>query len=191
MGMLFTGVDALTGLPLFKDIDGDGIISIPNDYTVIGKLSPYYYGGMGHDFRYKQLELSLFFQYSKQYMFGSAIIAGTRSNQFIQALERWQKPGDVTSIPKASTQTTGAYFNYLYSDAGFYNASYLRCKTVALSYRLPESLLRRFGIQQMKASVNAQNLFTLRGTANLYDPETGNNNIAPLRTITAGLHFTF
>lgn len=191
MGMLFTGVDPLTGLPMFKDIDGDGTISIPNDYTVIGKLSPYYYGGMGHDFRYKQLEVSLFFQYSKQYLFGSAIIAGTRSNQFIQALERWQKPGDVTSIPKASTQTAGAYSNYLYSDAGFYDATYLRCKTVALSYRLPESLLRRFGIQQMKASVNAQNLFTLRRTANLYDPETGNNSIAPLRTITAGLHFTF
>lgn len=191
MGMLFTGVDPLSGLPMFKDIDGDGTISIPNDYTVIGKLSPYWYGGIGHDLRFKQLELNLFFQFSRQYVFGSAIIAGTRSNQFMQALERWQKPGDVTTVPKASTQSTGAYFNYLYSDAGFYDATYLRCKTVSLSYRLPDLLLRKFGIQQMKASLNCQNLFTIRKTTNLYDPETGNNSIAPLRTITAGLQFTF
>lgn len=191
MGMFFTGVDPQTGLPTFRDIDKDGAIGIPNDYTVIGKLSPFFYGGMGHVFRYKLFELDVFFQYSKQYLFGATTIAGTRSNQFKSALERWQQPGDITIVPKATTQTTGAFFNYLYSNAGFYNATYLRCKTVSISYRLPEKLLHKFGVQQMKAYVNGQNLFTLRKNVNLYDPETGNSSIAPLRTFVAGLHFTF
>lgn len=191
MGMLFTGVDPQTGLPLFEDIDKDGVISIPNDYTVIGKLSPDLYGGIGTDFRFKDFEINLFFQYSQQSLFGTATIAGTRSNQFVNALERWQRPGDITNVPRASTQTAGPFFNYLYSNAGFYDATYMRCKTVALSYRLPEPLLRKFGIKQMKATVNGQNLFTLRKRANLYDPETGNSSIAPLRILTAGFQFTF
>jgi TonB-dependent starch-binding outer membrane protein SusC len=190
-GLLFTGVDPQTGLPRFEDVNKDGVISTPGDYAVIGRLSPFFYGGFGNDLRIKQFEFSLFFQFSKQFQPGAVPLAGSTSNQFLNALNRWQKPGDITNVPRATTQTSGPFFHYLYSSAGFFNASYLRCKTAGISYRLPDALLKRFGITQMKAYVNGQNLFTIRKDTNLADPETGNSSIAPLRTIAAGVQFTF
>ncbi|NCU05260.1 MAG: SusC/RagA family TonB-linked outer membrane protein [Chitinophagaceae bacterium] len=190
-GLKFLGVDVQNGLPLFEDVNKDGSISIPGDYTVIGKLSPYYYGGFGHEFRFKQFVMQLFFQYSKQFVAGAVPLAGSSNNQFHTAMKRWQRPGDITLVPKATTQTSGAYYNYLYSSAGMYNASYVRCKNLFVGYRLPAAILRKLGLHDFEVSVQAQNLFTIRKDTSLYDPETGNMSIAPMRTVTLGLRFTF
>ncbi len=187
----FTGINTQTGLPEYEDVNKDGVVSLPGDYVIAGKTSPDYYGGFGTEFRYKQFELSLFFQYSKQFATGSSTIAGTRSNKFAIAMSRWQKPGDITTIGKAAVTVTSAYTNLAQSDAVFYNATYLRFKNISAAYQLPTRIISRLKLQQIRFYLEAQNLFTWRRQGNLYDPETANTGIAPMKTIAAGIQLNF
>ena len=105
-------------------------------------------------------------------------------------LQRWQKPGDITNVPKASTYPD---YNYLSSSANFFNATYLRIKTVALSYTVPDEWLKSKKINQLKIYADAENLLTFwNSNTALYDPESGaNSNVPPLRTIIVGAQLTF
>lgn len=187
----FTGINTQTGLPEFEDIDHNGIISTPEDYTKVGKTSPDWFGGFGSDVDFHRFKLNIFFQFSKQYAQGTSTIPGTRSNKFDIALTRWQKPGDVTRIPKATVSPSSEYFNLALSDAAFYNASYLRLKNISLSYELPLSWIRQLKLSSCRLYAEAQNLVTWRKQANLYDPETANLGIAPLKSVVGGIQLTF
>ncbi len=187
----FTGINSQTGLPEYEDINKDGFISAPLDWTIIGKTSPYYFGGYGSDFNFKQFEVSLFFQFSKQYAQGSSTIPGTRSNKFDAALKRWQKPGDITTIAKAVVALSSEYFHLAQSDAAFYNASYMRLKNISLSYILPQTINKKLKIENCKLYIQGQNLFTWHNDSNLFDPETANTGIPPLKSIAAGIQLNF
>lgn len=190
-GLDFTGIDQQTGLPVYADINKDGSITIPEDYIIVGKTSPGYFGGAGSSFHFRQFDINIFFQFSKQAAQGSVTIPGTRSNKFAIAATRWQKPGDVTTIARATTAPSESYFNLIESDIAFYNASYTRLKNFTVSYSVKESLLNKLKIQRFRIYTEAQNLFTWRKRANLFDPETANAGIAPLKTLVAGLQLTF
>lgn len=190
-GLKYLGADVQTGLPRFEDVNGDGVISLPEDYVIIGKVSPICYGGFGCDVRYRQFEVSVFFQYSSQSAQGTSTIPGTRSNKFSTAIDRWTKAGEERWIPKATTVPSGNYSLLSLSDAAFYNASYVRFKTMHVSYRLPEKLLQRMKLGTGRIYAEGQNVFTWRKRGNLYDPETANTGIPPLRTLAAGFQFTF
>ncbi len=187
----FQGINPQTGLPQYEDINHDGFISAPEDYVIVGKTSPYFYGGFGSNLSYRQFELNIFFQFSRQYIQGSATIPGTRSNKFDVALTRWQRPNDKTNIPKSTVQPSVEYFNLPQSDAAFYNGSYIRFKNLAVSYKLPDRLVKSLKIINCKFYAEAQNLITWRKDANVYDPETGISGIPPLKSIVAGIKITF
>ncbi len=187
----FTGIDSQTGLPQYADVDGDGIISTPGDYTIVGRTSPYFFGGFGSALTFRGFQFDVFLQFAKQYATGLATIPGTRSNKFEIALQRWQKTGDQTSIAKATVAPSGEYYNLAQSDATFFNASYIRLKNISISYTLPEKIIRRMGLKSCKLYCEAQNLFTWKKQTNLFDPETANTGIAPYKTVAAGIHLTF
>src|SRR5690606_32193014 len=48
----------------FVDQNGDGTINVNGDLVVIGDSNPDYFGGMQHAFKYKNFQLSAFFQFS-------------------------------------------------------------------------------------------------------------------------------
>jgi hypothetical protein len=108
---------------------------------------------------------------------------GTQSNIGFdrRQLDRWQKPGDITDIPKMTvyplnpTQNNSDANNYTgqvanlssrYLDDG----SFLRLKNVALSYTLPKSVTSRLHFTRIKATLSATNLWTLTRYKGL-DPE--------------------
>ena len=68
----FTGVNFQTGLPEYEDVNHDGSITTPEDYVIVGKTSPFFYGGFGSNLSYKQFEIDIFdmaahgFQVDKQ-----------------------------------------------------------------------------------------------------------------------------
>lgn len=186
-GLHFTGVDPQSGIPNYEDINKDNQISLPEDYIIMGKLSPSYYGGVEQQLNYKHFELRLFIEFTKKYAIGDALVAGGLSNTYRDALGRWQKPGDITNVPKSSTDPYTAYSYLYYSDAAFYNASYIRFKNLYVAYQLPDGTAKKLGIQQLKIYAEGQNLYTWRKRANLIDPETGYNGITPFRTIAGGI----
>jgi len=194
-GYRFLGVDPQTGLASYEDVNKDGKISQPQDFIVIGKTTPDYYGGFGQKLDWKSFSLDLFFQFVKQRSRGAEMFPGHSRNQFATVLNRWQKPGDITDVPRASAVAGTPGFtsnaNLALSDAFFYDASYIRFKNIALSYALPSRLTSKVHMEKWRVYLNGQNLFTLKKKANLNDPEALQGGIPPLRTLVAGIQITF
>lgn len=102
--------------------------------------------------------------------------------------DRWKKPGDVTDVPRYGI--TPQFDTHLLE-----NASFLRLKNLSLSYRLPESLLRKTHvISAARLYAQAQNLFTVTDFTGV-DPESSRNmyqaQYPMTRQFTFGLEFTF
>ena len=77
-------------------------------------------------------------------------------NQTTAMLRRWQVEGQVTDIPQITFQDPLG--NSRFSDRWIEDGSYLRLKTVTLSYDLP---LRSEYLQGLQFWVQANNVFTL------------------------------
>ncbi len=104
-GYQFQYVDSANGVPVFWTKDGSGGRPVEfTDFVILGSTMPEFYGGLQNSLRYKKVELDFLFQFVQQeggeYNYGRLANAyGTRFNQGREALDRWQKPGDITDIP--------------------------------------------------------------------------------------------
>ncbi len=190
-----TGVNLQTGLYGFTDFNRDNVIAASDDKQVIKDLNPKYFGGINNHFSYKNFKLDFLFQFTKQlgknYLANNGIVGGT-ANQPREVLQRWQNEGDQTDIQRFTTGLNPegllAYTNYTQSDAAISDASYLRLKTLSLSYQLPTKKANRF---RCELFLRGQNLLTKTNYDGL-DPETrSNGTIPPLRFITVGTQLTF
>ena len=178
-GFQFTGVDPQTGVAQFLDVDGDGKISDFNDYVTLGSLLPKYYGGIGNNLSYGNVSLGFLFQFVKQegpsIGYGpQATTVGGLGNLDEYVLNRWQQPGDVTDVPRATANSANeanlAYRNYYrYSTAVWDDASFIRLKNVSLSYDISK-WAQKINLSRAVVQFNAQNLFTWTSFRGM-DPE--------------------
>ncbi len=171
-GYVADGVNPETGNMNYKDINNNGIFD-PGDRTVIGNAQPDFVFGFTNDFKYKNFELNIFFQGS----YGNDVFNATRidlegmfdsKNQSIDVLRRWTPNNRITDIPKAIGG--GNVFNVYNSTRFVEDGSYIRLKSMTLSYNLKMDVLNRAGIRNLKLYTTAQNLLTFtkyRG----FDPE--------------------
>lgn len=197
------GVNDTTGAYQFWTNDKQ-LTSSPDlvkDKTVIGNLDPKFYGGFGSIFNLRGFSLSVFFEFKNQmglnylsqvYFAGRP---GREMNQPAVFLSRWQKPGDHSAFPRFTSNTSStaarSISRFVSSDGVYSDASYLRCKTVSLSYDLPSKLTQKVRTQECKLFIHCQNLFTITNYKG-NDPETQSfYGIPVLRTVTAGTHLSF
>ena len=144
----------------FADLNGDHQIT-EADRTIIGDPNPDIYGNIFTTLSYKHLKLDLRFNYSlgnDVYNYQrSQLEGGSRfMNQTTAMLRRWQVEGQTTDIPQITFQDPLG--NSRFSDRWIEDGSYLRLKTVTLSYDLP---LRSEYLQGLQFWVQANNVFTL------------------------------
>ena len=190
------------GFIRYKDVNGDGVVDA-NDQAVIGNPQPIHTGGFSNNFRYGNFDLNVFFQWS----YGNDILNGNRIifegsegrpflNMFKSMENRWSPQNASNLLPK-----TGGYGPNVYSSRTIEDGSFLRLKTVALGYTLPESLLKKIKMKSIRAYASAQNLVTWTKYSGL-DPEVSVRNSAltpgfdfssypKARTVTLGLDITF
>lgn len=156
------GVEKLyfgAGDVIFKDNHQDGVID-EKDRVVIGDPNPDIYGNIFSAMHYKRFGLDLNFNYSLgnevyNYM-RSQLEGGSRfMNQTTAMLNRWQAEGQVTDMPRATFQDPMG--NSRFSDRWIEDGSYLRLKSVTLSYNLP---VNSTFIQGFQFWVQANNVFT-------------------------------
>ncbi|HEY4061146.1 MAG TPA: SusC/RagA family TonB-linked outer membrane protein [Puia sp.] len=200
-----TGVNPQTGLATFEDKNKDGIISptynSPASDFYTYNLSPKYSGGLGSSFRYKSWQLGIRIYFIKQ--IGTNALSGqypgifssnALSNLPVSVLsKRWQKPGDISSLPRLTATATDPSFNNFYnlSDGVYTDASFARLSNLSLSYSLPVQYIKRIGMQNCNVFINAQNLFTLTKYQGA-DPETQTIGTLPTpRIIVGGISFNF
>jgi TonB-linked SusC/RagA family outer membrane protein len=165
----FQGGDAI-----FEDISGptgkpDGVI---NDYdkTVIGSALPEYFGGIENTFTYKRWRLSTFLQFVKgndvfNYVrFKNEQMSGLQ-NQSQNVLNRWQYEGQVTDVPRALWNDYMG--NGAFSTRWIEDGSYLRVKSITLSYIIPNKFLT---FRNAEFYVSVYNILTFTKYLG-YDPE--------------------
>ncbi|MBZ4190883.1 SusC/RagA family TonB-linked outer membrane protein [Niabella beijingensis] len=162
----------------FVDINHDGIIN-ENDQTIIGNGYPGNYGGWSNNLRWKNFDLNLFFQWS----YGTNVINANRmwfstglgiqnrgsimpyQNVFREFMDRWSPTNQDTDIPALGQATNKYYVSQFVEDASF-----VRLKTVNLGYSLPQKMLSRYKISNLRIYIATNNIFTLTGYKG-YDPE--------------------
>ena len=199
-GYAYTGVDPLTGLYTFEDVDKDGLLSPRGDYLKHGSLDPKYYGGFRNSLHYKGISLDIFFEFRKQLgrNFLStfrALPPGSMANQPEEVLSRWQKPGDQAPYGMFTSSTFtpayGAIRDLALSNAVYSDASFIRLKNLSLSYRLPATWLQKIGAVNSRVFLQGQNLLTLTSFEGA-DPEVQSYfELPPLQTLAAGFQLTF
>jgi TonB-dependent starch-binding outer membrane protein SusC len=164
-GFLFAGVDPATGVELFYDKNKAIVpvtsldISIRNA-TNLGDRLPKLQGGFINTFTYKEFSLAV----NTIFSVGGYQLVNYRNewngrnldnrNQSVNLLNRWQKPGDITDIPRLS-RTTRFVTNssrYLYED------TYLKLSNITFSYIVPKKWTQKIRANRLTVFANATNL---------------------------------
>lgn len=166
-GYVHQGVDPETGLMIYKDVNGDGVITTA-DRTFIGDPNPKFTFGFTNDFSYKGFTLSIFIQGS----YGNDIYNASRmemegmyngNNQIAKVANRWQIPGQITDVPKANWNMKNS--TYFVEDG-----SYIRIKDISLAYDIRGKWMDRLGISRIQPYFTVSNLLTFTHYSGM-DPE--------------------
>jgi TonB-linked SusC/RagA family outer membrane protein len=204
---LWAGVDPANGDPLwYTDATHSKTTNNINDapYELTRKsASPSYFGSLTNTFTYKGVSLSAQFYYNygnyiydnwDTYAMSDGAYLGFL-NQFTSQLNRWQKPGDKTDIPKpvfgGNKSSNSVSTRYLY------NGSYIRLRDIQLTYNFSKSLLQKINISTAQIYIRGSNLFTIVKDKSLpLDPETGIQSVNDFdvfipKTIAAGIKVGF
>ncbi|MCM4157047.1 TonB-dependent receptor [Gramella sp. AN32] len=161
----------------YKDVNGDGVISSA-DKTIIGNGLPEHFGGLNNTFIYKNFTLSAFLQWS----YGNDILNANRlvfeevqyghQNQYATVTNRWTPTNQDTDMFRAGGRGFEDISSRIVEDG-----SYLRLKTVNLSYNLPRKDINKIGLTSANIYLAGQNLITWTDYSG-YDPEVSVNNSA-------------
>lgn len=154
-----------------------------------GSYTPTVSGGLNNMFRLKNFDLSFLFTYSlgakilmDDYMNMMTVGNGRIKLYHQDMTNRWQKPGDITDVPRLSTESK---YNYTAEDGSVksitnnYNkvssyhlrsGDYLKLKNVILGYTLPNQWVNKLKINSVRVYFQAENVFYISAEKG-FDPE--------------------
>lgn len=193
----YTGINSETGLYTFRDINGDGTISSPQDRTTIAFTGQRFFWGLNNSITYRGLSLDFLFQFVKQKSddYANYPRLGSQYNTFAFLYNKtiWRKPGDKADVQKlysslgANPVANVAQQNYINSDAVIADASFIRLKNVSLSWVLPAQWIKKI---KCRIYFQGQNLLLFTRYQGS-DPENQNaTTLSPLRMYTIGTQLT-
>lgn len=189
----WAGVDPEDGNPMWYAKDGSTV----KDYTkaekqIVGSASPDFFGGLTNTFKIKNFDVSALLYFSQGNDISDSTLAmlngfGQRNwfNQSEDMVNRWQKPGDITDVPKVVFgDTKRAPFSSRY----VYDGSYLRLRNLNVGYTLP-------WVDGLRVYFQGTNLLTFTSYKGL-DPEVGIDGnpwfgYPVAKTITFGIDYKF
>jgi hypothetical protein len=202
----YAGVDAATGDALYyKDVlDANSkptgarvLTNIYNDGTFYyhGSALPDISGGLTNSFNYKNFDLYflLTFAYGGLFYDGNYASIMHRGSPGIawstDIKERWQKPGDVTNVPRLQNAISGQDGA---STRWLVDGSYLNIKNVTLSYTLSKSIANRLHMAGAQVFANIDNAWLFTAKKGM-DPQrvfngTADATYTPFRTFTFGFN---
>jgi hypothetical protein len=176
------------------DVNGDSVINaddrVRSDYNA--NATPEYVFGLNISLQYHDFDLSIFFQgqtkaanYDVEFIklgntdFDNAAVA--------RAENRWSVDNPNGTMPRADSWQPGA------TDFFFYDATFIRLKTIELGYSLPEKLTTKLRVKDFRIYANAFNLLTWAKEIKWCDPElVGNFTYYPQqRVINLGINLKF
>jgi TonB-linked SusC/RagA family outer membrane protein len=201
------GVDPLDGSQLYwiktTNAQGEEVEEISNSYAqaasnkyILGSRIPDFYGSFTNDFKIFNFDLSVLCTYSV----GGKVLDGVYSTLMStrdaggslhkNILRRWQKPGDITDVPRIELGATNQVTDFYLIDA-----SYFAIKNISLGYNVPKKILTKAKIDNIRLSLTLDNfwLFSkLKGSDPQYNFTGGQDYAyAPIRTFSFGIDVKF
>lgn len=198
------GVDPVTGSQLYyaykKDTEGNRIAGsdyVTDDATVaanckyvLGSRIPKMYGSISTQLRWKNLDLSILTTYSIGGKVFDMVYQAMMEPSFVgqnyhrNALRAWTSTGDVTDVPKITTNATTTT-----NDRYLVDASYFAIKNITLGYNITPHIKKGVENLRIYLSVDSPVIFThLKGM----DPQasfsgTTGYTYTPTRSVTIGI----
>ena len=208
----WAGVNVDTGNPMYYKGGDDHDMTIVNSLNEaqltgdLGRRLPKYSGGLGTRVNWGGFYADANFYFSG----GNKIFerwnwysqsTGLLSTYYYQGaaslMNRWQKPGDVTNVPRmrysTSTATTGSGTTTRF----LYDGDYVRLRDLVIGYNVNNKAVERLGFDSISLNVKGTNLWTWVKDDELQtDPEVGFSGqweiYTPiLKSISVGLNLKF
>ena len=202
----YAGVDPANGDPLWYSDPSHSTTT--NTYPpastreLVGNAQPKYFGSLTNTLTFKNftLDAQLYYNYGNYvydtwggYYLGAGF--GATFNKVERVLNRWQKAGDVTDIPK---YIEGGNKSFQSGSTFWLNkGDYVRLRNIQLGYKLSKNILDKIKLSSAFFYVRGTNLWTWVKDENLpFDPEQGttsasNLNVFIPKTISVGLNLAF
>ncbi|SHH74947.1 TonB-linked outer membrane protein, SusC/RagA family [Chryseolinea serpens] len=145
------------------DLNGSGVAD-PADRTIIGTLQPKWQGGMTNRFSYKGFDLSIVLfarvggslvstLYQSNPSFPINTLEGRRNGPKV---DYWTPDNPTNEYPKpASLGNDNKYGSTL----GYFDATFMKIRSINLGYKIPEGWLGRTGLTSVRIYVAANNPF--------------------------------
>lgn len=183
----------------YRDINGDGVISTLDRVPIGRPTTPEAIYGFGFTYGYKNFDLSSFFQGSAR---SSFFINPTNITPYVNDVPNTYgltgiQNGLLQAIADShysdSNRDVYAFFprlsnglvanNTHTSTWWMRNGDFLRLKSVELGYNMPEKLLKRFRVANLRVYANASNVFAW-SRFKLWDVEMGGDGLGyPLQRV--------
>jgi TonB-linked SusC/RagA family outer membrane protein len=199
---------------MFKDLNGDGKITFPEDARFLGTDDPRLVYSFNGGVEWNGFDLNVIFQgvgkrtivRDGNWRIPANVIFQAQNQAFENAW--WTPERTGAYLPRISA--TGAINNYNYfpSDWVKENGAYLRLKNLVIGYTLPAMLTQKARIQRLRVYFSGNDLWEHTKIRDGWDPEatrnvnnsgdTNNNNVSTnsgrypfYRYLTAGVNVTF
>lgn len=188
---------------LTVDTDGDGIpdaadgVINTSDKVIIGSTIPRFTYGLNLYGEYKGFDLNLMFQgvgKADGYVWGHSIGSFYEGGSMPEiGKDYWTPENRDARFPRLAFNNSN---NQQSSSFWIKDAAYLRLKNVQFGYTIPQTVLSKIGISNLRFYVSTDNVFTISKFWKYFDVESpvlsGYGNFYPImRTTTIGIDLRF
>ena len=188
----------------YYDLNGDGLIN-DDDRIITGSPNPVISGGWSNTFSWKGLNLNVFFTYSQgAEIYATWLMGPTRMGNYQALLQewcdnRWTGPGSTDKYPRSIYSFHGN--NNRSSTKYLLDGSFIKVKSVTLSYTLPSKWTDAVRMRSVRVYVQGENLALISRYPG-WDPEmstsldpqlfgVANYGVPTPRVYKAGVNITF
>ncbi|MCW3463427.1 SusC/RagA family TonB-linked outer membrane protein [Chitinophaga nivalis] len=224
MAVRTNGVDPATGRRIFVNKAGENVYYDPvngsytyadgkpapavgvKDAVAYKNTNPKVLGGFENTFRYKAFELNVLLTYQTGFYVYYGSNAGLLDQRFWnnskEVLNRWQKQGDVTDIPKVVFGDNVSNGSTMALSSNVFKGDFLKLRSVGLTYTVPSKVAAAAHLAGARVYVRGQNLAVWTKYPGP-DPEVSSNGnnasgqgvdrntLANGRTFTVGVNLNF
>ncbi|MBX2922513.1 MAG: TonB-dependent receptor [Chitinophagaceae bacterium] len=166
---------------MFKDVNGDGKITFPEDAVYLGTNDPRITYAFNGGIDWNGFDFSVIFQgvgkrtiiRDGNWRIPGAVVYQAQNEAFVN---QWWTPERTDAwLPRVSSTGTINNYNYYPSDWVAENGAYIRLKNIVIGYTLPATLTKRAGIEKFRIYFSGNDLWEHSKIRDGWDPEASRN----------------
>lgn len=164
---------ARPGDVIIRDVNGDGRITL-DDRTYLGSPIPTFIYGFNLEASFKGFDINVDFQgqVGNKIFNGKEVVRPDPYNFERHVINRWRGEGTSATEPRA----TFGGLNFAPSSRFIQDGSFMRFRNMTLGYTIPEAVLDRISMTQVRVYLRGTNLFTATKFTG-YSPEFGSEDV--------------